>query len=953
MIKEYVVLVFMMLTSIINAQNEREENFKEKSIKYQASYYYEMANNAKNARELDSIFYYGLKSIRLAEKCECDTIFIKSNYIIGTAYRLVYKDKDKAFFYLNRSDSLATKLNYLEYMHYVNVELGWLNHDILDFSITMKYFKKSLDFAIEMNDSIKMGRSYSNIGYCYREMGQYKLAKIFYSQGIGFKENISMKQHGIDLFWGKVFDYMNLVMIEIKLLNKKEALFYFKTIDVLLEENNSVNFRESTPYVSLLGNFYFDFEEYEKVINYYESFLKKSLSKKDTTDILERSLLLARASIKINKIKNAKIYFDKFNKFKGPKSIFYKGPNTTEIQKEYYQTAIDIYTLLGEKDKIIENFMQLSVTQDSISKMKIGKIYAEYGVKFDTEQKDKELAIQKLKINEEINRNNVLIYKGVLGGLLLLFSFFSFYFILKRKKEKAELSLEKEKEFTKFRTHFLENISHEIRTPITLIIGYINLIIQHVENPKKIKEYANSALSNSNNVIKDANEILTLLKLEKNELRLNKVDQSLNIFINDLFFSFKDIAQQGQNKLVYKTNLSDDIMVQLDYEKLEKILNNLISNALKYGKKNSEIILNVNLSSGNLIIKIKDQGIGIARSELSKIFSRFYQTKNNKSVGGMGIGLSLVKELVTFLNGTILVESVLGDGSTFTVNLPVDKHNLINFNKLDVIEFLPEEFENSKNNKVNKVHPNILVVEDDKEMSNYLSEILTPHFNCDFAYNGEEGLFKVKQKKYDLILSDLMMPIIDGIEFKEELNKIKGYESIPFVLLSANTLTKNKIKGFTIGVNDYLVKPFIEGELLARIKNLLVNHSIKVESDKIFDESDISIDYNNSFNSKFLEKVTEIINRNIDNDDFKVSDLAKECNYSQRQLSRMLIKITGMSPVRFILEIRLLKSYELIINKTYPNLNDVMNSVSINSNPYFNKKFSERFGIKPRELLVS
>ncbi len=407
--------------------------------------------------------------------------------------------------------------------------------------------------------------------------------------------------------------------------------------------------------------------------------------------------------------------------------------------------------------------------------------------------------------------------------------------------------------------------------------------------------------------------------------------------------------------LDYQSNIPENVTAKIDVDKVEKILNNLISNAIKYSPANNKIIFDAQLSQDQLTVKVTDFGQGIHFNETEKIFERFYQSSQSNAVGGIGIGLSLAKEFAELLNGSLTVESELGKGSTFVFNLPVE---ITSSQTQEVENITPARRKVVENNvslpedtpvtPQNKEKPNILIVEDNPEMCNYIVEILKDIYHCDIAFDGMEALEKVKSNSYDLITSDIMMPRLDGFQLREKLNENDNLKNIPFILISAKTLPEDKIKGFSLGIDDYVVKPFNKNELIARIDNLLINKKDREQWLQENEPVDESLD---TSEKQLLSKIEETVINNISNEEFKVAQLASEIGYSQRQLTRILKQYTGMSPVKFILEIRLQKAYKLLQSKSFFTLSEVRFDVGIPSSSYFNRKFKERFGISPSELL--
>lgn len=598
---------------------------------------------------------------------------------------------------------------------------------------------------------------------------------------------------------------------------------------------------------------------------------------------------------------------------------------------------------IAEKNEELKNFQKSSeyyrVYGDSLKSHMdevLNSKFAEAESKYQVEQKDKEIAQKQLEIAKAKNTRNLYIII-ILVFFMLIVAYLQYrYNKQKRQKLSAENDLVKEQEINEMRTKFLGNISHEIRTPLTLISGNIQLAKEKIENGKDAQKYLDMALSNSKQVIDDANEILHILKFEKGKQEVNLEETAIQKFCKRVFLSFDSAANDKDISLEFTSAIDDDVNLNIDQNKTEKIINNLLTNALKFSSSKSKILFDLCRKGEQLEITVTDFGVGIHKEDQEKIFDRFYQSQKTKSIGGIGIGLALSREFASLLGGSLLVNSTFGEGSSFTLLLPyseVDKQPEV----IDTIEFHQD---------ANK--PKVLIVEDNVEMSKFLSEILSEHYDITVSFDGADAYEKIKKYDFDLISSDVMMPKVDGFELREKVSELNDKKEIPFILITAKHLEIDKIKGYQLGINDYIVKPFNKNELLARVANLIENSTNrkawKVENKELFEATE-------SYDKKLLDKLQKIVVENITNEDFKIDDLAKEIGYSQRQLSRILNEHTGMSPIKFVLEIRLQKAYQLLQNKTYSTLAEVKYDIGISSTSYFNTKFKERFGIKPSDFL--
>ena len=561
-----------------------------------------------------------------------------------------------------------------------------------------------------------------------------------------------------------------------------------------------------------------------------------------------------------------------------------------------------------------------------------------------------------LKLEEEVKLKEILykekrkvymFFTFLITCLVLLFFFYGYYTIKKKEQLKLILEYDKIKELTTFKTKFIENLSHEINTPITIVLGYLSLISDHPTDYKKILEYSKASKKSMSNIETSVKNLLTLSKLETNKFTGIIEKLALGKFLKEVVCSFESVVAVKSMVLYYRSNISLLHKVNYDYNSLKKIVNNLISNAIKYSKEHTSIYIDLTVKQHHLFIEVKDEGVGIDTLEKEQIFDRFYQSNQNQLYGGFGIGLSLVKTLVTQLNGSVSVESERNMGSVFTVILPIEFPTEQLSTTLPIYENILQH-SIVKSPQKNNNRPSILVVDDNPDITTLIREILSPHYFCDVAFNGEGALNKIKAYNFDVILSDYRMPVMNGYDLKLALNNSEDYSKIPFILMTTSVKEYLMNSESQLGINDFLIKPFTNKELTVRMHHIL-EKNMYLSKLQNSEESE-SVEFESSF-SQLMDNVNRIILENVSNSDFKVSELAEQCGYSHKQFTKIIKVKSGLSPVKLILEIRLKKAYDLILRSQYQSINEVIYAVGLNSRSYFNKVFTDRFGVKPGELL--
>ena len=553
--------------------------------------------------------------------------------------------------------------------------------------------------------------------------------------------------------------------------------------------------------------------------------------------------------------------------------------------------------------------------------------------------------------------------------------------IIKRKES------EKLQELDRIKTNFFTNVSHEFRTPLTLIIGPARQILEQSDN-KRIQEKADTILRNASKLNNLANQILDLSRIEAGWMKLKTSPQNLIQIINRIVSSFQYLADTKKIKLSLNPDMQKLILF-LDVDKIEKILSNLLSNAIKFtpegGSVNIEIktefLFNTNFNNGEenfeyVKILVSDSGIGIPENHLNNIFNKFYQveTDYSKGLGGTGIGLALVKELVELHKGEISVKSISDKGTTFKILLPMGKNHLQPEEIVD--EKIAEDDYNNENeltqdlfftggekdlgpaDKIKsagfiseslsrKRKPMLLIIEDNYEVRKYIIDILDNYYNITEAFEGRSGLSKAYEKIPDLIISDIMMPEMNGIQLCKTLKSDTRTSHIPLILLTARNKVVDKLEGLQTGADDYIMKPFEASELKARIKNLLeqrkrIHQHFQKQGFFIDEDSVTSID------QKFLQKIISTINNFLSEENFGVKKLSENIGVSRSLLHKKLTSLIGESPSELIKRLRLNKAAKLIEQKS-GNISEIAYEVGFSNPSYFAKCFQKQFGFGPSQ----
>jgi signal transduction histidine kinase/DNA-binding response OmpR family regulator/ligand-binding sensor domain-containing protein len=546
-------------------------------------------------------------------------------------------------------------------------------------------------------------------------------------------------------------------------------------------------------------------------------------------------------------------------------------------------------------------------------------------------------------------------------------------------KLKNDLALEsalheKSEEINNMKLQFFTNISHELRTPLTLIIGPLQQIMQGNNDPKYLHKLNAIMYKNSVRLLKLINQLLDFRKAESGSVNLIVANGNLVTFVGEIFNAFEEISKEKEIKFSYipKEKVID---AWFDNDKIEKILYNILSNAFKFtsnGKKIDLIIERSEINNNEYVrIKVIDEGIGIHQGELQSIFERFYQAKkeNNSIHIGSGLGLAYTKHLVEIHKGTIEIDSELNKGTICTITIPISKSS---YSEDAIIELLPNQYnfsftkkevkdikdgiltlqDNSHKIKHPENTPTLLIVEDNKDLQEYLSNYFSNYYNVISAINGEDGLKLASENLPDIIISDLMMPKMNGIEMCKKIKSDLSTSHIPVIILTAKAGIENEKEGLETGADEFVLKPFNVEILKLRVENILKTKQVWIEKFKTKSSSASWKELSNKLDQDFLEKSLKIIKKNLDNPDFSVEKFSLEIGISRSSLFNKLKSITGQSTSEFIRTIRLKKAVNLMKSGKY-SITEVIFMVGFSDPKYFRTCFKKLFDKTPSEYLSS
>jgi signal transduction histidine kinase/ligand-binding sensor domain-containing protein/DNA-binding response OmpR family regulator len=560
---------------------------------------------------------------------------------------------------------------------------------------------------------------------------------------------------------------------------------------------------------------------------------------------------------------------------------------------------------------------------------------------------------------------------AIIFALLLFMVYVLVRFFINREKIKSQLVLErvnarKLHEVDMMKLKFFTNISHEIRTPLTLILGPLEKMLNGQQLNQEVQENLKMMHRNAQNLDRLITQLLDFRKLQSGNLKLNLTKADIVSFTRNIVNSFSSLAQEKDIKLTF-TSLKKRLFVSFDADKIEKILNNLLSNAFKYTEAEGAVSVNLSLifdadedsfsdaqeEKQFIEISIKDTGKGIQDKNLDKIFVRFFQSGEGDKSSGVGIGLALVKELVQLHKGKIFVTSKPGKGTKFTIRIPAEivMETGISEEKVDVAAPVSTHLQAGDELKADDfASPVMLIVEDNMDVRQFLRS----HFNSSYkiieANNGAEGLKLATEAVPDIIISDIIMPNMDGYELCKRLKNDERTSHIPILLLTAMHSKEHELKGLATGANDYITKPFDISVLQAKVDNLLsIRDSMKERfaSTVVLEPSNIVI---TSPDERFLKKAIDVVEANMSDSEMDIEGFAQKVGVSRMQLYRKLHALTDMTVKEFIRHIRLKRATQLLVQQKL-NISEIAYAVGFKDLSHFRKCFKREYGMSAKEYI--
>lgn len=630
--------------------------------------------------------------------------------------------------------------------------------------------------------------------------------------------------------------------------------------------------------------------------------------------------------------------------------------SSISLQRNIYSQITKSYIGINDYKNAVKYLTLYHKLNDSITAAETARIANELDKKY---RADKRLLIASNQTRlVSVQRN----YISAISLLIIITSAITYAWFISKKKREATRMTEEHKQLSKLdklKTRFFANISHELRTPLTLILGPIDQLLAHTddEDNDQQKKHLLTISRNSKKLLNMVNELLDLGKLESGKLILKLKPVALAPFIKIIYQGFSSAADYKKIKYQLICDIDENLLVQLDEDKFEKICNNLISNAVKFTPKDGTVTITTSVNDSTLTLNVANTGNGIHPDDMPHIFDRYYQGREEDEVleGGTGIGLAIIREFTELMGGSVFIENTWKSGTSFNVSIPLTVAPKEDTRPIIAHETVPL---NTSVDMITGNRQTIMLVEDHYEMATYVSSILNPFYNLLTAVNGAEALTMLNAMPVlpDLIISDVMMPEMDGFTLLQKLKSSLTFCNIPVIILTALADNQNKLKALHTGVDDYITKPFLSSELIARTTNLINNAAARAgASNHDMDDAENEIKNEGLITSPadlaWLAEIEALVRVQVGKTELNLAMLSYDLAVSERQLFRRIKNITGLTPNKYIRAIRLQIAREAIESGKHRTLAEISYAAGFDTPAYFARLFKEQYGRDVNELL--
>ncbi len=887
--------------------------------------YLQKSYNFQERGLTDSAIYFSKKALNYFKKDRNDSTKIKAILQVIT----LSNDIDEIATLSKKINLLSVKNNnssLLEKLYYAKA------HNYL----TSKNYDLALEYYLKVDSLSKSQNNISEITV----KSIYDRAKIskatFTHDGIELAYTLSLealeKAKGIKNV--ALINRVKLLTSEILFLIDKpnDAVKILKQCEVYFRKVKDYN-HMSRVFLLYASHYKYDLKDYDKAESVFingVNYLKNTQHNRELAD-----LYIFYGDL----LKDKKNYKKALKQYLLSDSVFYKQNPQLNLHYVNLQEGLsDSYENLKQYKKGLHYNKLAYSSRKKLYKKQNRALSRRLEVKYQAKHKQQQLEAIRLKntiLNQQkTKQRNLYLVSLALTTLIGLFFFFQY-----RNRQKTTKKL---KELDRAKTDFITNISHEFRTPLTLISGPVQSLLKNEALKKDEFNHLQSIQNNSDRLLNLIDQLLDVSKINSGILKLKVKKENICVFTSTVLDSFTFLANKKNIQfIVNKTNCKDEIWFNEDF--LQKIISNLVTNAVKYTNENGTISCTYQIKNKQFLFEIKNSGKGLSQKEQKQIFNRFFQVNANNT--GVGVGLALVKDLVHLHKGTISVESEPNKETIFSFQIPISKEN---YTSNEIILSIQDDTFNKLEEDTSTEKPILLLVEDNLEMQNFIDSIFKDSYTIITANNGENGIDLAIKNIPDIIISDVMMPIKNGIELTKTLKTDERTSHIPIILLTAKVGKENEMEGAKIGADAYVTKPFNPDLLQVKVDNLLqirANLQKRYSQEVILTATDIVI---NDVDVSFLKKIQEILDTNITDSNFSITQFCEIVGMSRMQLHRKIKALFGLSASKFI-RMERLKLAAKLLKKSNTTISEVGYAVGFNDHAYFSKCFKKYFKCTPSE----
>ena len=983
--KYNIIIIFLIISFSSYSQNQKKIDSIRRIISLTNSDFQKTIEYLRlgyNFSNKDSTIFYYNKSLKIAR----DNNFperISSALVSVNIWTEKNVSREKAIEQHHLAIKELIEYNYMPGIANNYFRLGHKYFAVQNLDSVQYYVQKGLTISSGLGDNSVTVTGLHTLGNVEYYKGDYKNALNYYKDAEKICVNDSLLK--ISLKYASILEAIGVVNAYIENYNNAYD-YYLKSKEIVVHHGNqksiqSLNLR--------IGSLLFNQDSLEASLTYlnpsiayFDSFLVKDVNlleglyirgsnylKQSKTKLAEKDFSqLYEIAIKNGNSQYERISYFNLGELYTKTKAYDKAIKNYQLdyelsveyndigeQKDALNGLITIFKIRRDYKNLAESFEKYILVKDSIDIIALEGQLAEVESKFQAEKKQNEINKLKAKniFTEQQKEKERNLYLGGIGFTTLV-GFFLFFLVRNRQKVNKKL-----KEVDQLKTNFFSNISHEFRTPLTLISGPVTDQLRKADLTDKEKDTFNMIKRNSDRLLELVNQLLEISKIESGRQQLNITKDDLSLFIGVLQSGFKFVTDQKQIEYMRSSDINKQ-EVWYDKDIIEKIIVNLISNAVKYTPDKGKIICKTSLEDDNLIFEIKNTGKGLTDEELNNIFERFYQTKNDNV--GAGLGLALVRNLVLLHKGEITVKSTVDQWTVFKVNIPVSKKY---FNENEIVEngvvssidktSELDDIENlrTENNSGFKEDSTIiLVVDDNADIRYYIRNLCEHSYTILEAENGREGTAMAIKFIPDLIICDIMMPVMTGIELCNKLKNDERTSHVPIILLTAKSGNKNELEGVKTGADDYITKPFNSEILKLKVSNLIESRKKlrnRYSQELVLKPKDIAVTPTDEL---FFKKIQIILDEHLSDPDFNATSFSNRLIMSRMQLHRKLMAYTGLSSTAFIRSQRLKQAVH-ILKTSDATINEVAYTVGFNTPSYFIKCFREAYNKTPSEYLNS